>query len=187
MADLFLALIHHPVYDKHGAVVTTAVTNLDVHDFARLGRTFGARAVYVCTPVPTLRRLVTRIIRHWESGPGATYNATRSEALALVRMATDVDGAMVDVEHDTGRLPVVVATTARSGPHRLPYPDLAARLRDEQAPPQLLIFGTGWGLTEEVLERCDDVLQPIHGTGDWNHLSVRAAAAIILDRLRNGR
>jgi len=35
MADLYAALLHHPVYDKNGAVVTTAVTNMDVHDFGR--------------------------------------------------------------------------------------------------------------------------------------------------------
>ena len=106
-----------------------------MHDFARLGRTFGARAVYVCTPGTTLRRFVARIIRHWESGPGATYNATRSEALALVRQAPDVDGAMVDVEHETGQPPRLVATTARDGANRLPTTDLAARLRDDRPAP----------------------------------------------------
>ena len=96
MADLYVALLHHPVYDKTGAVVTTAVTNLDVHDIARLSRTFDVRAFYVCTPVETLRRLVARIIRHWDVGPGATYNATRREALALVRQAPDLDAAMAE-------------------------------------------------------------------------------------------
>jgi len=78
MGDLYVALIHHPVLDKNGAVVTTAVTNMDVHDIARMARTFGVRRYYVCTPVPTLQRLVERIILHWEEGPGATYNETPS-------------------------------------------------------------------------------------------------------------
>ena len=56
MGDLYLALVHHPVLDKNGAVVTTAVTNMDVHDIARLSRTFAVRRYYVCTPVPTLQR-----------------------------------------------------------------------------------------------------------------------------------
>jgi hypothetical protein len=51
----------------------------------------------------------------------------------------------------------------------------------------VLVFGTGWGLTEEVLGRADDLLEPILGTGAYNHLSVRSAAAIILDRLRGAR
>jgi hypothetical protein len=54
-------------------------------------------------------------------------------------------------------------------------------------PPELLLLGTGWGLAAEVLERVDDVLEPIAGSGPYNHLSVRTAAAIVLDRLRNGR
>jgi hypothetical protein len=186
MADLYLALLHHPVYDKNGAVVTTAVTNLDIHDMGRLARTFGVRALYVCTPVATLQRLVSRVMRHWDTGPGAAYNPTRREALAMVRQAADLDVAVADVERETGRLPGLVATTARGGPDRLQVSTLRARLR-EGTRPELLVFGTGWGLTREVLQRCDDVLEPIRGAGDYNHLSVRSAAAIILDRLCAGR
>jgi hypothetical protein len=186
MADLYLALLHHPVYDKTGAVVTTAVTNLDVHDLARLSRTFDVRAFYVCTPVEALRRLVARIIRHWEVGPGATYNATRREALALVRQAPELDAVIAEIERDSGHLPRLVATSARGGPSRLTHAALRARLA-APGPPELLLLGTGWGLAAEVLARVDDVLEPITGCGPYNHLSVRAAAAIMLDRLRNGR
>src|SRR5205814_5576392 len=80
VADLYVTLLHHPVYDKNGTVVTTAVTNMDVHDLSRLARTFALRACYVATPVPTLRRLVERIMQHWDTGPGSTYNTTRKEA-----------------------------------------------------------------------------------------------------------
>jgi len=186
MADLYVALLHHPVYDKNGAVVTTAVTNMDVHDIARLARTFDVRGFFVCTPVETLRRLVARIIRHWDVGPGSTYNVTRKEALALVRQAPDLEAAVADVERESGVLPWLVATSARDGADRTTFGALRARLA---APgrPILLCFGTGWGLHESVLARVDAVLEPIRGTGDWNHLSVRAAAAVILDRLRNER
>jgi hypothetical protein len=186
MGDLYLALVHHPVLDKNGAVVTTAVTNMDVHDIARLARTFGVRGYYVCTPIPTLHRLVERIILHWEEGPGAAYNETRKEALAIVRMADELDAAMTDVERETGMLPRLVATSARPGGDRLTCEALRTRLRSDPRP-ELLVFGTGWGLTREVLDRCDDLLEPIVGVGDYNHLSVRSAASIILDRLRNGR
>jgi len=186
MADLYLALLHHPVYDKTGRVVTTAVTNLDVHDMARVSRTFGVRAFYVCTPVDTLRRLVARILRHWERGPGASYTATRREALALVRLAPELDAAIAEIEGETGQLPRLVATSARGGPGRRSFGALRARL-EAPGPPELLVFGTGWGLADEVMERVDDVLEPILGVGPYNHLSVRAAAAIVLDRLRNGR
>jgi hypothetical protein len=186
MADLYAALLHHPVYDKNGAVVTTAVTNMDVHDFGRLARTYDLRAFYVATPVPTLRRLVERIIRHWDTGAGAAYNHTRKEALALARLAPDLDAVVADIERETGVLPRLIATSAREGLPRLRFAELRQQLREDNHP-MLLIFGTGWGLTEDVLGRADRVLEPIRGTADWNHLSVRSAAAIILDRLRGDR
>jgi hypothetical protein len=186
MGDLYLALLHHPVYDKNGAVVTTAVTNMDVHDLGRLARTFGVRAFYVATPVPTLRRLVERIMRHWDTGPGATYNRTRKEALALARLAHDLDAVVADIERETGVLPRLVATSAREGGQRLSFTALRRRLHEEPRP-DVLLLGTGWGLTEDVLGRADDTLEPIRGTAGWNHLSVRTAAAIILDRLRGDR
>ncbi len=49
----------------------------------------------------------------------------------------------------------------------------------------LLVFGTGWGLADEVIQGADALLEPVRAreaTG-YNHLSVRAACAIILDRL----
>jgi hypothetical protein len=184
VGDLYVALIHHPVYDKNGAIVTTAVTNMDVHDISRLACTFDVKAFYVATPVPTLRRLVERIMRHWSTGPGATYNVTRKEALALVRLSTDLEAVVADVEREAGTLPRVVATSARNVGARLTFAALRRRVREDPRP-ELLVFGTGWGLTEDVLGRADDVLEPIQGTGDYNHLSVRSAAAIILDRLRN--
>jgi len=186
MGDLYLALLHHPVYDKNGAVVTTAVTNMDVHDLGRLARTYGVRAFYVATPVPTLRRLVERILRHWDTGPGAAYNETRKEALALARLAHDLDAVVADIEREQGILPRLVATSARKGGRRLSFADLRRRL-DVDARPELLVFGTGWGLTEDVLGRADDLLEPIEGVRGWNHLSVRSAAAVILDRLRGDR
>jgi hypothetical protein len=186
VADLYVALLHHPVYDKNGAIVTTAVTNMDVHDLGRLARAFGVRACYIATPVGTLRRLVERIMRHWESGPGATYNETRREALARVRLAPDLEAVIADIERESGTLPRLVATSARGGPARLSFGALRSRLGDGIRP-ELLILGTGWGLTDAVLARADDVLEPIQGTDGWNHLPVRAAAAIILDRLRHGR
>ena len=159
---------------------------MDVHDIARLARTFGVRGYYVCTPIPTLHRLVERIILHWEEGPGAAYNETRKAALELVRMADELDAAVTDVERETGAIPRTIATSARGGPGRLAFATLRRRLAEDPRP-ALLVFGTGWGLTEAVLGRVDDVLEPIAGVDGWNHLSVRSAAAIVLDRLRADR
>ena len=186
MAPLYIALLHHPIYDKNGAVVTTAVTNIDVHDIARLAKVYALRGFYVVTPVVTMRRLVARIIEHWESGVGADYNPTRKEALALARLSPSLETTICDVERDTGALPRVVATSARPGGRRTSFAELRSKLMTDSLP-YLILLGTGWGLTEEAIGEADFVLEPVRGVAGYNHLSVRTAAAIILDRLRVDR
>jgi hypothetical protein len=186
MADLYIALLHHPVLDKNGQIVTTAVTNMDIHDIARSATTYGVRRFYVVTPVRALRMLSEKILEHWETGHGSTYNLTRKEALALVRIEVDLDGTLVAVERESGERPLLVVTSARSGPDRTSYAALRQRL-EAPGPPHLMLFGTGWGLAPEVMGRADLCLAPIEGPTPYNHLSVRAAAAIILDRLRGTR
>jgi hypothetical protein len=34
-----------------------------------------------------------------------------------------------------------------------------------------------------MIERCEYILEPIAGASDYNHLSVRSAVSIIMDRL----
>jgi hypothetical protein len=186
VAPLYVVLLHHPVYDKRGEVVATAVTNMDVHDLARIGKTYGVRGVFIAHPIRTLRRLVEKIIAHWSVGFGAEYNETRREALALVRTVLDLDAALLEVERDAGERPTLVASSARGGTGRVAFRDLRARL-SHSSTPHLLILGTGWGLTPQILERADLLLEPIRGVAEYNHLPVRAAAAIMLDRLLGGR
>jgi hypothetical protein len=183
MADLYLALLHYPVLDKNGLVVTTAVTNMDIHDIARSARTYGVRAFYVATPVRALRALAAKIIEHWETGYGSTYNATRKDALSLVRLERDLDSIIVAVEQETGLRPRLVVTSAREGPKRTSFSALRAEL-EHCRNPLLLALGTGWGLAPEVIDQADVRLEPVRGPSDYNHLSVRSAAAVILDRLR---
>jgi hypothetical protein len=186
MAPLYVVLLHHPVYDKHGQVVATAVTNMDVHDLARIAKTYGVRGVYIATPVRALRLLAEKILEHWRTGFGAEYNETRREALALVHTVVDLDAAVLEIEREAGERPILVATSAREGAGRTAYVDLRGRLRVPGAP-YVLVLGTGWGLTRETLDRADLVLEPIRGVADYNHLPVRAAAAIMLDRLLGSR
>jgi len=186
MADLSLVLVHYPVLDKNGLIVTSALTNMDIHDIARSARTYGVRRFFVATPVKALRRLAAKIIEHWESGYGSTYNATRKEALSLVRLEHDLDSTILNLEHETGARPRVIATSARGGPARLDFATLRGQIETSREP-YLIVLGTGWGLAPEVTERADAVVEPIRGPTDYNHLSVRSAAAIILDRLCGAR
>jgi tRNA (guanine37-N1)-methyltransferase len=186
LAPVYVALLHHPVYDKNGQIVTTAVTNMDIHDIARSGCTYGLAGFFVVTPVKALQKLALKIVEHWESGYGSQYNATRKEALALARICDNLDDAIIAIERETGEKPIVVATSARRGENRASFTALRDMLNRETRP-FLLLFGTGWGLTETILLQSDYVLEAIEGGGDYNHLSVRSAAAIIFDRLLGQR
>ena len=183
---VYVALLHHPVYDKNGQVVTTAVTNMDIHDIARSGCTYGVTGFFVVTPVQALQKLALKIIEHWQSGYGSQYNTTRKEALAIAHICSTLDDAIIAIERESGEKPVIVATSARRTPNRASF----AALRDvlnKETRPFLILFGTGWGLTETILLQSDYVLAAVEGRGDYNHLSVRSAAAIILDRLLGRR
>ncbi len=181
-ARVFVALLHHPVYDKNGQVVTTAVTNMDIHDIARSARTYGITRFFVVTPVKALQKLALKIIDHWEAGYGSQYNVTRKEALALVQIRDALDDVIIEIERESGEKPSVIATSAKSGALRASFPEVREMLQ-KKTRPFLILLGTGWGLTQEVFSQADYVLESIQGATDYNHLSVRSAAAIIFDRL----
>lgn len=178
---IYLALIHFPVINKNGDTVASAVTNLDLHDIARAARTYGVRAFYVITPVEDQAVLVRRILNHWITGAGGRYNPKRREAVELIRVRESLDAAVTDITRETGTRPRTVATGAKGRSGSLGYSDLRKALGEGK--PYLIAFGTAWGLAEEVISGADHMLEPIQGNGDYNHLSVRSAAAIILDRL----
>jgi hypothetical protein len=182
---IYIALIHYPVYDRQERVTATALTTLDIHDLARLSRTYGVDGFYVVTPLRSQQALARRLIDHWVAGRGAVYNPTRKEALSLVRMADTVEDALQGIEQEQGCRAKTVVTTARRYTGARSYGEMAELLHTGGDNPYLILFGTGWGLTQEVVEKSDYILEPLEGKG-YNHLSVRTAAAIILDRLLGG-
>lgn len=182
MADLFLVLIHHPCLDRRGRIVTTAITSLDIHDIARSARTFGVRAVYVAHPVREQRDFAIRVRDHWFEQPDRLFDSRRREALELIHVVDDLDLAIAEIERIVGRRPILVYTSAQAR-DGVSCEQLRERMASGDSP-ILLMFGTGFGLAPAVRERADLVLNAIEGAGDYNHLSVRAAAAIILYRLR---
>jgi len=185
-SDLYVGLVHYPVYNKKGSVICTAVTNLDIHDIARCTSTFGVRIAYIINPLDSQRVLVDRIIRHWTKGAGARYNPVRKSALSRIRVRATLEEVIQEISK-THRLPVrTVATDAKRQNGTLSYREMR-ELLSKVRQPYLLVFGTGWGLAREVLEQSDHILAPIEGVQDYNHLSVRSAAAIILDRLMGSR
>lgn len=183
MARFYVVVLHHPVTNKHGTVVTTAPVGPDIHDISRSCATYGVERYYVATPLERHRIFVQRMVDHWTVGHGASYNPDRKAALGIVEVVESLEEAIKAVESSSGLRPLTVATTAQEGRTTITFEGLRRRLQ-AVGQPFLLVFGTGSGLVDEVLSSCDECLEPILGPTPYNHLPVRAAVAIILDRLK---
>lgn len=181
-AKLYIALLHHPVKNKNGETIASAVTNLDLHDISRIAKTYGVAAFYVVTPLGDQKALVEKIISHWIDGWGGKYNPDRREALRLVKVKDSLTQVVDDIKAEGAAAVNVVATCAVGRQQALGFDDFRRRLRETDNA-YLLAFGTAWGLTDEFLGNSDFVLEPINGNTGYNHLPVRAAVAIILDRI----
>lgn len=176
-----IALIHYPVINKGGEIIGSAVTNLDLHDIARAAKTFGVDNYYVVTPYTDQHILIQEILDHWRTGHGATYNPARKAALERIRLTATVADAIAQATEQRGRSPLVLTTSASVQEKSIGYRE--TRRRIEEGEPVLLLFGTAHGLAPQITETADYALPPIESTTGYNHLSVRSAVSIILDRL----
>lgn len=182
---LDIALVHYPVYNKNREIIGSAVTNLDLHDLARAGRTYGVGTVYIVTPFTDQQELVKEIVGHWQDGYGAQYNRDRKEALAVIEICTDLEELFERVTAAAKCRPTILATAASSQGKIMSFQDVRNGVEKDQD--FLLLFGTAWGLSKEVFSMVDGSLPPITGNGDYNHLSVRSAVSIMLDRILGQR
>lgn len=181
-ANVYLGLIHHPIYNKNGEKITTTITNLDLHDISRAAKTYDINKYFVINHLESQQALVKRMQNYWTSGFGSDYNENRQEAFSVLNIEDTLDDVLKAIKDETGKEAILVATDAKEFPNSKSYTKMRDLIFNSDRP-YLLIFGTGWGLTEETLDRCDYILDPVYGRGDFNHLSVRSAASIILDRL----
>jgi tRNA (guanine37-N1)-methyltransferase len=183
--NLYIALCHYPVVNKFGEKVAVSVTNLDLHDMSRVARSYGLGGFYATTPIEDQKALAEKLLNHWKEGAGSIANPDRAEAFSKVKVFDDIEAAVLDIEAQTGQCPRLAATSARLDRRKkakpaLTYVDVQEWLANS---PVLLIFGTGHGLADEVLSKTDGILRPVRYLDDYNHLSVRSAVAIIVDRL----
>jgi hypothetical protein len=162
---------------------------MDIHDIARSARTFGITKYFLVTPIDDQHELVGRILSHWRTEQSATYHPDRFEALSRVRLARNFEEvkAVVSAEHP-GQQPEVVLTDARPIPNQISYEAYRRELSDPEREnrPVILVFGTGWGVSDSFHPEVHRYLAPVYGPEGkegYNHLSVRAAVGIILDRL----
>jgi len=180
--NLYIALVHYPVYNKRLDVVKTSFTNIDVLDMARASRTYGVKGFYLVHPVAEQRDLIQRVTDHWSSGKGYEYNNSRKESLENTFISESLEETISSIEKLEGVRPKIIVTDGRYSDRMTGYIEMREKIETEKSP-FLLLFGTGYGLVKEIIENADYILKPIVGREEFNHLSVRSAASIILDRL----
>ena len=156
MAEIFLALVHHPVVDRNGRIITSAITSLDLHDLARSSRTYGVRAFYVVHPVPEQREFARSVLDHWRIGYGRSFDSRRVEALDLIEVVAGLDEAVAAAERAAGRRPEIVHTSAREA-QGMSFAAMRERMAAADAAPVLILLGTGFGVATLSLSAYDRV------------------------------
>ena len=182
--SMYIGLIHSPCYGRKGEIITTSVTNMDIHDIARSSRTFGFKKYFIVTPVVKQHALVQSILDHWNTDDDNSYNPDRSSALSFIELSNSVELAKQKIKEIEGEDPFVVVTGANFEDFDGDENDLRAKLQVDKRP-MFLLFGTGWGLHASITDDADFKLNPILGgaVDGYNHLSVRSAVAIYCDRI----
>lgn len=180
----YVALMHTDVIvggpePKEGE---TSVTSIDIHDISRACKTYGIKGYFVVTPLEDQQKIVKKLLDFWQTGVGITYNPSRHEAVKQTEIAESLDAVITAIEQKEGIRPLIIATSARETGHQelIGWSEQARVWQHKR--PILFLFGTGQGLTDEVVGKADYLLLPVHGLTSFNHLSVRSAVAIILDR-----
>lgn len=179
----YCVLLHHDMNLKEGRIGATSVTSIDVHDIARSSATYGFKNYFIATPLADQQAMVQTMLTFWhDDAVGGSYNASRSSALQHVKLVAHLDEVIEIITKAEGKAPLLIGTSARKadGKNHITYFDQQEVFKDDR--PVLFLFGTGSGMSDQLLDRCDYMLPPLEGLSSFNHLSVRSAAAIIFDK-----
>lgn len=181
--NLSFCLFHYPVKLERNRIGASSLTNMDLHDISRISQSYGLGPLFVLTPLEGQLRLVDSIVRHWTRGPGGRSNPDRRLALASIISVRNLDELYQRAEEIYGRRPILAVTSAqwKKGSGRKSFNCLEIRELLRQNP-VIMALGTAKGLVAERLGVETIQIQPIRFL-NYNHLSVRSAAAIIADRI----
>ena len=138
MAPVYIGLIHYPIYNKHMEVVTTALTNYDLHDIARTAKTYDVKRYFIVHPVEVQREMASRIMNHWKTGGGVHYNVNRKEAFEETELVPTLEDAIAWIEKETGKKPAIVTTDARVYPNTVSYTEMRRKIHEEDTPLSLI-------------------------------------------------
>ncbi|KKP35791.1 MAG: tRNA (guanine-N(1)-)-methyltransferase [candidate division TM6 bacterium GW2011_GWF2_32_72] len=177
----YVALMHSDVM-VNGVSGTSSVTSIDIHDISRSGATYGVKNFFIVTPLIDQKKIVETLLGFWKTGYGVDYNSNRHTAVKRAELVDTFQDVLNKIEETEGCKPLVIATSAKGTESKrlLTYFDQSVVWKEKR--PVLFIFGTAQGLSQDLINKCDYLLGPVRGFSNFNHLSVRSAVAIILDR-----
>lgn len=182
--NTYIGLVHYPVYDRKGKIVASSILPYDIVDISRLSKTFGIKKFYVIHPFYNQREAIKRILKFWTKGGGRFFNKYRREALKLIKLTSEIGDAVSSIENYEKTRPIIIITSANAEDKTITFKEAKELINKHSV---LILFGTGWGIVREKIS-FDYQLEPIRGYpegNEYNHLSVRSACAITLDRLFN--
>jgi len=179
----YIALMHNDIDLKEGRIGHTSVTSIDIHDIARSSATYGLQTFFIVTSLLDQQKMVEKMLSFWiDEKVGGDYNHNRHHAVKRVQLKSQLDDVIMTIEEKEGKKPIIIGTSARLNDVEKMITYFQQDLVWKYDRPILFLFGTGSGMSENLLNQCDYMLPPLQGFSDFNHLSVRSAVAIILDK-----
>ncbi|MGM0608636.1 MAG: RNA methyltransferase [Candidatus Muiribacteriota bacterium] len=178
MKNVNLVLLHNNIVNKFGNLIETSITNIDVHDISRTVRTYRLNELSLVNRLESQKKILNDMLKYWIKGEGGINNPDRKKALEKVKQYNRLE----DVQTSASNIKYII-TDAKKHTNSILYKDMKNIISENKNTQFYLIFGTGWGLDSIITQKADYILEPVQYGSDFNHLSVRAAAAIICDRL----
>lgn len=178
--NLSFCLCHSPVVLENGKIGCSSLTNLDVHDIGRISRSYGMGPFFVLHPLNDQRQILNTILEHWQMREKG--HADRKKALDLARPVHDFEEIKDWCDMYYGQAPCWIISSA-NWPEKVAPVASVKEIREMcEERPVIICLGTARGLAVHQLPFNFLRMRPIRFL-DENHLSVRAAAAIIADRI----
>ncbi len=178
----YVALMHTQIMIKGGRIGESSIASLDIHDIARSSRTYGLENYFIVSPLKDQQEIMRTFLKFWHSDAGKEYNKSRYDAVERIVPAINFEDVVQKITEKEGVKPLVIATSAKKNSHSKIIDYSSQSIVWKHNRPVLLLLGTAQGLAQEIIDQTDYLLVPIEGMTNYNHLSVRAAAAIIFDR-----
>jgi len=179
----YIALMHDEVMLGDGTEGVTSITSIDIHDSARSCATYGIKKNYIVSPLKDQHSIMNTFLSFWRSEEGRRYNKTRYEAIKRIAPIYSFEEVCTDIEKTEGCKPLIIATSAQKSSSSGIVIDYSSQSQVwKTSRPVLIVFGTGQGLSNKFMEKVDFTLFPVEGITNYNHLSVRSAIAVVLDR-----